>query len=58
MSEWEFEKADEESRDVVIKIAFRLLPYDSNSNIASRFKLPDTIEVFAKKTKIINTPGN
>lgn len=58
MSEWEFEKSDEESRNVVIKIAFRLLPYDSKSNITSSFKLPNNIEIFAKKAKIIDTPSN
>jgi hypothetical protein len=57
MTEWEFEKADEERRDVVIKIAFRLLPYDSKSNITSSFKLPDAVEIFAKKAKIIDTPN-
>lgn len=58
MAEWEFEKGEEECRDVVIKFAFRLLPYDSKSNITSSFKLPDAIEIFAKKVKIIDTPNN
>jgi hypothetical protein len=57
LAEWEFEEANEERRDVVIKIAFKLLPYDSRSNITSSFKLPDTIEIFAKRAKIIDTPS-
>jgi hypothetical protein len=58
MAEWEFEEADEKCREVVIKIAFKLLPYDSKSNITSRFKSKDTIEIFAKRAKIIDTPSN
>lgn len=57
LTEWEFEKADQERRDIIVQIAFKLLPYESKSNITSSFKLPDTIEIFAKKAKIIDTPS-
>ncbi|QQS33232.1 MAG: hypothetical protein IPM50_01225 [Acidobacteriota bacterium] len=56
-NEWEFEESDQERRDLIIRIAFRLLPYESKSSITSSFKLPDTIEIFAKKVKIIDRPS-
>ncbi|HEY8563603.1 MAG TPA: hypothetical protein VIL74_24705 [Pyrinomonadaceae bacterium] len=55
LQQWSFEESSENERNVDFTFIFTLVPADSKSFITSVIKLPNTIEVFAKRVKIINT---
>ncbi len=54
IEEWRFFESDDKLREMSFTFVFKLLPYDSKSNIGSSFAQPNVIEIYAKKAKILN----
>jgi hypothetical protein len=58
LKNFKFEKSLEKERHININFIFTLLPYDSNSYVSSVYRSQNTIEIFAKRVKVLDSTDN
>lgn len=55
LKQWKFEESPKKEREANINFIFTLLSDDLNSYVSSVFKSPNTIEIFARRIKVLDS---
>lgn len=58
LKNWKFEKSDKEIREATINFEFILLPFDSESDVSAVFESPNTIKIYEKKRKLLDSTSH